>query len=259
MANELSLKYTLTGQTIKGIVWGQNRATRWNNAAMVAPSTISDANWAVGMVALTEQQTSDTTATATYVGSFPAGIVAAGEYLIEYYIGASPLPGDAVVGIQSVEWTGAAGLVPTIMATEAKQDTAQVSLDAIALDVAGLDGAAMRGTDNAYTGTPPTADAIGTDAASKILATPANKLVTDASGGVGLTDGTITDAKFTVPTLTGPATGPVGYLHQTWRRFFKKATKTSTAITTYADNGTTAVTTQVISTSGTTENQGAAT
>lgn len=41
---------------------------------------------------------------------------------------------------------------------------------------------------NPYTGTPPTADAIGTDAASKILATPANKLATDATGAV-TTDG----------------------------------------------------------------------
>jgi len=42
----------------------------------------------------------------------------------------------------------------------------------------------MRGTDGAYTGTPPTADAIGTDAASKILVTPANKIATNASGQV---------------------------------------------------------------------------
>lgn len=53
----------------------------------------------------------------------------------------------------------------------------------------------------------PTADAIGTDAASKVLATPAQKLVTDASGrvtvgsnadktGYGLADDAITAAKF---------------------------------------------------------------
>jgi hypothetical protein len=42
----------------------------------------------------------------------------------------------------------------------------------------------MRGTNGAYTGTPPTADAIGTDAASKVLVTPANKLATDITGNV---------------------------------------------------------------------------
>ena len=42
----------------------------------------------------------------------------------------------------------------------------------------------MRGTDGAYTGTPPTADAIGTAAASKILSTPDNKIATDEAGAV---------------------------------------------------------------------------
>ena len=37
---------------------------------------------------------------------------------------------------------------------------------------------------NPYTGTPPTADAIGTDAASKVLVSPAWKIVTDSSGRV---------------------------------------------------------------------------
>lgn len=45
---------------------------------------------------------------------------------------------------------------------------------------------------------------------------------------------------------------------QTWRRFFKKATQTETQIITYADNGTTVVTTQTVSDDGTTETQGAA-
>lgn len=45
---------------------------------------------------------------------------------------------------------------------------------------------------------------------------------------------------------------------QVWRRFFKKATKSSTQILTYADDGTTTVTTQTISSSGSDETQGAA-
>lgn len=45
---------------------------------------------------------------------------------------------------------------------------------------------------------------------------------------------------------------------QAWRRFFKKATKTSTEIKTYADNGTTVITTQTISSSGSNQEQGAA-
>lgn len=45
---------------------------------------------------------------------------------------------------------------------------------------------------------------------------------------------------------------------QTWRRFFKKATKTSTEIKTYADDGTTVVTTQAVSDSAGTQTQGVA-
>lgn len=80
---------------------------------------------------------------------------------------------------------------------------------------------------------------------------------------MGLTDGAITDAKFTMPTLTGPASGPVGYLVQLWRRFFKrtKLTKTSATagtIKTYADNGSTVVTTQDINETADEQDQGAA-
>lgn len=48
-----------------------------------------------------------------------------------------------------------------------------------------------------YTGTPPTADAIGTDAASKILATPSQKLVTNASGQVESSNMRGTDGAYT--------------------------------------------------------------
>lgn len=75
---------------------------------------------------------------------------------------------------------------------------------------------------------------------------------------MGLTDGAITDAKFTIPTLTGPASGPVGFITQLWRRFFKKATKSATEIKTYADDGTTVITTQAISAVDDDETQGAA-
>ncbi len=46
---------------------------------------------------------------------------------------------------------------------------------------------------------------------------------------------------------------------QVWRRFFKKTTKTATELKTYADNGSTIVTTQVVSDDGTTQTQGPAT
>lgn len=45
---------------------------------------------------------------------------------------------------------------------------------------------------------------------------------------------------------------------QLWRRFFKKATLTSTQVKTYADDGSTVRTTQTVSDDGTTQTQGAA-
>jgi len=45
---------------------------------------------------------------------------------------------------------------------------------------------------------------------------------------------------------------------QTWRRFFKKATMTSSELKTWDDAGTSVVTTQALSDDGTTQTQGAA-
>lgn len=84
--------------------------------------------------------------------------------------------------------------------------------------------------------------------------------VTTVTNGVGLADGAITDAKFTVPAVSGVATGPVGWLQQLWRRFFKKVDSDAGdgVIRTYADNGTTVVTTQTVSTAGDTTTVGPA-
>jgi hypothetical protein len=59
--------------------------------------------------------------------------------------------------------------------------------------------------------------------------------------------------------VTGVATTFPAKIEQLWRRFFKKADRTATAIQTYADNGTTVLTEQAISDSEGTETQGAAT
>ena len=105
MANELNL-HTISGLTVKAIVLGEDRATRWNGSAMVDSSTISDAAWATGMVACAEKATSDATGTGTYVGTFPAGITTPGEYAIEFYSGASPTPGQQAIGVQARNWSG---------------------------------------------------------------------------------------------------------------------------------------------------------
>ena len=65
-----------------------------------------------------------------------------------------------------------------------------------------------------------------------------------------LMDGAITEAKITVPSVTsGQATGILAMIQQTWRRFFAKVVKDGGASTikTYADDSTTVLTTQTIS------------
>ena len=57
---------------------------------------------------------------------------------------------------------------------------------------------------------------------------------------------------------SGPATTFREMVVQTWRWFFKRATKTSGSLVTYADDGTTPITTQAITASGTDEERGAA-
>ena len=76
---------------------------------------------------------------------------------------------------------------------------------------------------------------------------------------MALLAGAISDASFTVPSLTAPATGPVGYIFQLWRRFFKKTVKDATTIKNYADNGTTVVTSQTYSSVAGTDTIGSAT
>jgi hypothetical protein len=65
---------------------------------------------------------------------------------------------------------------------------------------------------------------------------------------MSILDGVITSAKFTVSAITGVASGILEKIDQTWRRWFKKAVHDTDAETlkTYADDGTTIITTQTL-------------
>lgn len=56
--------------------------------------------------------------------------------------------------------------------------------------------------------------------------------------------------------LTTVATTIRGFIIQTWRRFFKRATQTATELKTYKDDNVSVVTTQTVSDDDTTETQG---
>ena len=73
-----------------------------------------------------------------------------------------------------------------------------------------------------------------------------------------IADGAITSAKFTVSAITGVATGILEMLAQLHRRFFKRTTKSATEIKTYADDGTSVLTTQPYTSSGSNDEVGGA-
>jgi hypothetical protein len=83
-------------------------------------------------------------------------------------------------------------------------------------------------------------------------------LADDAITSAKIADGAITSAKFTVSAITGVASGILEKIDQIWRRFFKQVTKSSTQIKTYADDGTTVLTTQSATESGSDQTLGEA-
>jgi hypothetical protein len=86
--------------------------------------------------------------------------------------------------VNAVHDGGAAGTFnETTDSIEALRDTAPM-------------GSAMRGTDGAYTGTPPTKEENATAAAAAILATPANKVKTNAAGQVESSNVTVAPVTF---------------------------------------------------------------
>lgn len=116
--------------------------------------------------------------------------------------------------------------------------------------------------------TVPTAAQNSTQVASDLAAahgagswvTATSVTVSDKTGFKLASDG-LDSVATTAP--TGPAANFREMIVQTWRRFFRKSTRTYTGgtqqIVTYADNGTTPITTQTISDDATTETQGTAT
>lgn len=130
----------------------------------------------------------------------------------------------------------------------------------------------MRGTDGAYTGTPPTVAEITTDmdANSAKLAgiqSDTNDLQTQiGTAGDGLTGIPKTGYKLASDGLDMVATtSPAGVASNfremvvaTWQRFFWKSTLTATQLKTYDSAGTGVLTTQTVSDDGTTQTQGKA-
>lgn len=101
-----------------------------------------------------------------------------------------------------------------------------------------------------------------TAAAIATGAVDADALADGAITADKIASGAITSAKFSVSAVSGVASGILEKLDQLWRRFFKKATQTkgeNAQLKTYADNGSTVLTTQDVDDDGTTTTLGGAT
>ena len=81
-------------------------------------------------------------------------------------------------------------------------------------------------------------------------------LAANAIDSSAIKDGAISSSKFTVAAITGVATGILEKIDQTWRYFFKKTTLDAEQLKSYADDGTTVLTTQNVSDDGTTQTVG---
>lgn len=120
MAGELSIHIAAGSGTLYALIFDENRTKIWDGSAFTAISSIADANYADGAVELTEQVTSDSTATGVYVGDFPAGITTQGTYLVEAYV-SSPSPGDQNISIQFYYEVGSGISAASVTADDLKR------------------------------------------------------------------------------------------------------------------------------------------
>ena len=166
MAQKLKLAYE-TGRTVYALAYDYN-ADIWNSAAFVTYATANRATYDIPMTELG-------TASGVYTATFP--VVAAGSYSVIYYeqLGASPAESDTLLAVSQEDWDGAAfmGLASVQAHGDTSWDTVVPADVAAAILVTPaqklvtdsngyVTAENMRGTDSAYTGTPPTASDIAT-------------------------------------------------------------------------------------------------
>jgi hypothetical protein len=87
-------------------IWGFD-GTRWNGAAMVAPSTIASADWAAGMAALVELSSSDSSHIGVYAFTAPTALPAGGYLLAVHSTNSFEAIANAVA-LSEFIWSGSA-------------------------------------------------------------------------------------------------------------------------------------------------------
>lgn len=121
MAAEFRLTYP-TGQTLKIELFNLAGTTRWDGAAMSAPSAIASSAFLTGLIAMTETAFSDAVGTGDYTGTLPAGLAAtAASYRYKIY-NAPAAAGEQTIAEGVLHWNGSDGEANDLALAQASGD-----------------------------------------------------------------------------------------------------------------------------------------
>jgi hypothetical protein len=235
--------------------WDGSQAVLWENLTL--------AQWQGGLVTITEAVLATGERTGLYKGDFPAASTL-GKFGVRVRNTPSPTPASAVIAVGTIDWNGSREVAYPAnleqLGINASGHVSRVTL----VDVC-TENTDMRGTDGAYTGTPPSESAISSQVASDLATahgdgsweTATSVTVSDKTGFKLASDGLdsiSTDA---------PSTSIASWtfrerLVMMFRRAFGKVTMTSDELKTYASDGTTVLSTQPLTDDNTTQTQGEA-
>ena len=127
-----TLEHTDAGSSLIAMYRDVATGNRWNNVALVADSSVLDANVEVGMVASVNSLSQNGTATTSYNFTVPAALTANKHYQVLYY--ASPYTyGDIQLGYDHMYWDGTTvkRFAPSTAAGIVNANVSSVDADAI--------------------------------------------------------------------------------------------------------------------------------
>lgn len=266
MAREIRCQnYTRTGQTLYAVIDFQG--LRWNGASFVTPTATDWASYAVAM--------DEDVDTGHFSANVPAGITVWGrlDYRVFQRASANPALSDWQENEGSILWSGDAESAFDIRFEPANLGQGQLAAATATTATLGSWGPALALGGKSFVtilsgaGAGQTARITSYDPATKVATIENSWLVTPDATSHAAVDwvsewrAALTPAGLDAIAVAAPSGSPTTLpqmVVRLYRRFFAKATQTSTQLKTYADDGTTVLTTQVLGDDGTTLTQSAA-
>lgn len=266
MAREIRFQnFQRTGQTIYAVIDFQG--LRWDGASFVTPTAGA---WPSYAVAMTEDA-----GTGHFTANVPAGITVWGrlDYRVYKQSGASPDLSDNYETADSVIWSGELESAYDIRYSSAVLAQGQLAAATATTATLGPWGPALDIGDKSFISI---LSGTGAGQAARITSyNPATKVATIENSWIVTPDATsraaidwqsewraaLTPAGLDAIAVAAPSGAPTTLpqmLVRLYRRFFARVTQTSTQLKTYADDGTTVLTTQALGDDGSTLTQSAA-